>query len=65
MSRPSQPDRSTTRCLLPALNYAERDRLERRLSVEEETAVIDATRELLTDAADSIRRAAAAASRAD
>ena len=42
--------------LLPALNYAERDRLERRLSVEEETAVIDATRELLTDAADSIRR---------
>ena len=42
--------------LLPALNYAERDRLERRLSVDEETAVIDATRELLTDAADSIRR---------
>jgi predicted PurR-regulated permease PerM len=43
--------------LLPALNYAERDRLERRLSVEEETAVIEATRELLTDAADAIRRA--------
>ena len=43
--------------LLPALNYAERDRLERRLSVEEETAVIDSTRELLTDAADAIRRA--------
>ena len=42
--------------LLPALNYAERDRLERRLSVDEETAVIDATRELLTDAAESIRR---------
>ena len=42
--------------LLPALNYAERDRLERRLSLDEETAVIDATRELLTDAADSIRR---------
>ena len=42
--------------LLPALNYAERDRLEQSLSVEEETAVIDATRELLTDAADSIRR---------
>ena len=33
--------------LLPALNYAERDRLEERLSPEEETAVIDATRELL------------------
>ena len=42
--------------LLPALNYAERDRLERRLSVDEETAVVDATRELLTDAAQSIRR---------
>jgi predicted PurR-regulated permease PerM len=42
--------------LLPALNYAERDRLERRLSPEEETAVIDATREMLSDAAESIRR---------
>jgi predicted PurR-regulated permease PerM len=42
--------------LLPALNYAERDRLEQRLSVDEENAVIEATRELLTDAADSIRR---------
>jgi hypothetical protein len=39
--------------LLPALNYAERDRLEQRLSQEEETAVIDATRELLSDAAES------------
>ena len=42
--------------LLPALNYAERDRLENRLSPDEESAVIDATRELLTDTADSIRR---------
>ncbi len=42
--------------LLPALNYAERDRLERRLSDEEEGAVIDATRELLVDAAESMRR---------
>jgi predicted PurR-regulated permease PerM len=42
--------------LLPALNYAERDRLEQRLSPEEETAVFDATRELLSDAAESIRR---------
>jgi predicted PurR-regulated permease PerM len=41
--------------LLPALNYAERDRLEQRLSPDEETAVIDATRELLWDAAESIR----------
>ena len=42
--------------LLPALNYAERDRLEQRLSLDEETAVIDATRELLSDAAELIRR---------
>jgi len=42
--------------LLPALNYAERGRLEQQLSPEEETAVIDATRELLSDAAESIRR---------
>jgi hypothetical protein len=42
--------------LMPALNYAERDRLEQRLSSEEETAVINITRELLTDASDMIRR---------
>jgi predicted PurR-regulated permease PerM len=42
--------------LLPALNYAERDRLEERLSPDEETAVLDATRELLSDTAESIRR---------
>ncbi len=42
--------------LMPALNYAERDRLENRLSPDEEAAVIDLTRELLTDTADSIRR---------
>jgi hypothetical protein len=42
--------------LLPALNYAERDRLERRLSPDEEAVVIDATRELLADAAESIRQ---------
>jgi predicted PurR-regulated permease PerM len=35
--------------LLPALNYAERDRLEGRLSPAEEDMVIGATRELLTD----------------
>ena len=40
--------------LLPALNYAERDRLEHRLSPDEETVVFDATRELLVDAAESI-----------
>jgi predicted PurR-regulated permease PerM len=37
--------------VLPALNYAERDRLEGRLSPDEETAVIDASRELIADAA--------------
>jgi predicted PurR-regulated permease PerM len=42
--------------LLPALSYAERDRLEHRLSLEEEAAVIDATRELISDAAEIIRR---------
>lgn len=46
--------------MLPALNYAERDRIEQRLSVEEEASVVDATRELLSDAADSIRRSAPA-----
>jgi hypothetical protein len=44
--------------LLPALSYAERDRLERRLSSEEEAAVIDAVRELIVDVAETIRRAA-------
>jgi predicted PurR-regulated permease PerM len=43
--------------LLPALNYAERDRIEERLSPEEEIAIVDATRELMADAAQSIRRA--------
>jgi predicted PurR-regulated permease PerM len=36
--------------MLPALNYAERDRIEGRLTGEEERAVIEATRELLADA---------------
>ncbi len=42
--------------LLPALSYAERDRLEERLSSEEEAAIIDATGELISDAAEGIRR---------
>jgi len=42
--------------LLPALNYAERDRLEQRLTPEEEGAVIEATRELLSDVSAAIRR---------
>lgn len=40
--------------LLPALNYAERDRILGTLSEAEETSIIDATRELTVDAADSI-----------
>lgn len=51
--------------LLPALNYAERDRLEARLSDEEEAAIIDATRELIADAAETIRRLPAAAASTD
>jgi predicted PurR-regulated permease PerM len=35
--------------LLPALNYAECDRLEGRLSADEEAAVVQATRELMGD----------------
>jgi hypothetical protein len=42
--------------MLPALNYAERDRLERRLSTDEESTIVDSTRELIVDASDSIRR---------
>ena len=37
--------------LLPALNYAERDRLEGRLTPAEESTVSDSTRELIADAA--------------
>ena len=36
--------------MLPALSYAERDRIEDRLSPEEERAVVESTRELLVDA---------------
>jgi predicted PurR-regulated permease PerM len=44
--------------MLPALNYAERDRLEQRLSPEEEAIIIDATRELIADATEVARRRA-------
>jgi predicted PurR-regulated permease PerM len=37
--------------LLPALNYAERDRMEERLSSEEEAGVVSITNDLVTDAA--------------
>lgn len=42
--------------MLPALNYAERDRLEQRLAAEDRDAVVDSTRELLPDAIESIRK---------
>jgi len=42
--------------LLPALNYAQRDRLEQRLSLDQEATVIETTRELISDAAEAIRR---------
>ena len=44
------PETTYDAIMLPALNYAERDRIEGRLSAEEERAVIEATRELLADA---------------
>lgn len=43
------PDTVYDALMLPALNYAERDRIDRRLSPEEEAGVVDATRELMTD----------------
>ena len=42
--------------ILPALNYAERDRIEGRLSMGEEAAIIDSTRELIADAAQALER---------
>ena len=51
--------------LVPALNYAERDRLEGRLSVEEETVVVEGTRELMSDAAVASRLARATRARGD
>jgi hypothetical protein len=50
------PDTVFDTLMLPALSYAERDRLERRLSADEEAAIVDATRELIVDASDSLRR---------
>ena len=43
------PDSVYDALVLPALNYAERDRLEGRLSAEEEAGVIDAIRDLTGD----------------
>lgn len=46
------PEAVYDRMLIPALNYAERDRREARLSGEEEAAVVDTTREMLELLAD-------------
>ncbi len=54
--RTDPPDTVYDTLMLPALSYAERDRLERRLSPDEEAAIVDATRELIVDAAESVRR---------
>jgi predicted PurR-regulated permease PerM len=43
------PDSVYDALVLPALNYAERDRLEGRLSAEDELAVIEAIRDLIGD----------------
>jgi len=55
------PETAYDALLLPALTYAERDRLEGRLSAEEEAVVLEETRELLRDAA-AYRAAGGAAS---
>jgi predicted PurR-regulated permease PerM len=47
--------------LLPALNYARRDRMQERLSADEEAGAIDTARELLADAAMLNRTARATA----
>lgn len=46
--------------LLPALNYAERDRLDGTLSEDEEASIVEATRELLADAAEYLEQHAPA-----
>jgi hypothetical protein len=52
----TEPPRSVyDALLLPALKYAARDRAEQRLSPDEETSVIEATRELMSDTAAAIR----------
>ena len=43
--------------LVPALNYAESDRLEDRLTAEQEALIVDGTRELMSDAMAAAREA--------
>lgn len=51
--RNESPEAVYDAVLIPALNFAERDRLAGRLTSEEESAVIDTTREMLDLLADS------------
>lgn len=48
--------------LVPALNYAEQDRLEGRIDEDDEQVVIDATRELMADTTSILKPAASAQS---
>ena len=61
-TRTEPPESVYDALMLPALSYAERDRLEQRLSSDEEAALVAATRELISDAVECIRRHAAAES---
>jgi predicted PurR-regulated permease PerM len=54
------PESTYDAIMLPALNYAERDRIEGRLSTDEERSVIEATRELLAEAPVHVPEGAAA-----
>jgi predicted PurR-regulated permease PerM len=54
------PDTVYDALLLPALNYAERDRYDDRLTTDTEDAVVAATRELLTDTTAALRATRAA-----
>jgi predicted PurR-regulated permease PerM len=56
------PERVYDALMIPALTYAERDRIEGRLSPDEEAAVASATRELLGDVATLLQSARAARS---
>ena len=57
---PPPPETVYDALLLPALTYAERDRLDGRISLDDEAMVIDTTRELVADAAVLVRTARAA-----
>jgi predicted PurR-regulated permease PerM len=59
-ARANPPDTVYDAMLVPALNYAERDRVEGRLSAAEEVAVSQTTAELLEMLSDGVARSASA-----